>query len=89
MKIDGKIEGSIIINRDSVIYCIKEEKKEYRVLSVNRQAIKDAIFLRQGQRISIEGNVKNNTILVKESKIDIKNLGEKRNEDITGIDKKD
>jgi hypothetical protein len=70
MHINGKIEN-IEIKDNSVKYNVIKEDKSYNVLSLNRQAVKDAIFLRQGQNINIDGNSDGDVIYVSKAMIDI------------------
>lgn len=70
MKITGKVEH-ITLYDDRVTYEVTAPKKRYRVCSDGRQAVKDAVFLREGQRIEISGMPKGKLIIVKDAKIDI------------------
>ncbi len=76
MRVNGKIDKIEILD-DQVRYNIQSADKEYNVRSVNRQAIKDAIFLREGQTILVNGVSENDVLLVNEAKIDIRRIGEK------------
>ena len=71
MQINGRIEGSIAILDDRVLYRVRDDAEQYRVCSTNRQAVKDALFLREGQHIRIRGEPDGETIRVEEAKIDI------------------
>ena len=70
MHINGKIENIEIMD-NSVKYNVIKEDKSYNVLSLNRQAVKDAIFLRRGQNINIDGNSDGDVIYVSKAMIDI------------------
>ena len=70
MHINGKIENVEIMD-NSVKYNVIKEDKSYNVLSLNRQAVKDAIFLRQGQNINIDGKSDGDVIYVSKAMIDI------------------
>lgn len=74
MHVNGKIEKIEVLD-DQVRYNIRSAHDEYNVRSVNRQAVKDAIFLREGQTVQVDGVSENGVLLVNESKIDIKRLG--------------
>lgn len=74
MHVNGKIEKIEVLD-DQVRYNIQSAHDEYNVRSVNRQAVKDAIFLREGQTVQVDGVSENGVLLVNESKIDIKRLG--------------
>lgn len=74
MHVNGKIEKIEVLD-DQVRYNIRSAYDEYNVRSVNRQAVKDAIFLREGQTVQVDGVSENGVLLVNESKIDIKRLG--------------
>ena len=74
MQIDGIIEGGIAILNDRVLYRVANDTEKYRVCSTNRQAAKDAVFLREGQHIRIRGEPDGKTVLVKEAKIDIRRI---------------
>ena len=76
MRVNGKTDKIEILD-DQVRYNIQSADKEYNVRSVNRQAIKDAIFLREGQTILVNGVSENDVLLVNEAKIDIRRIGEK------------
>ncbi len=87
MHINGKIE-KIDVKDDHVEYDISRKDKRYHVRSENKQAVKDAVFLRKGQKIEIRGTGGDGMILVRESRLDIRSMG-KTYEDTTGIDRKD
>ena len=74
MRINGRIENIEILN-DQVKYDILKENKRYNVMSKDRQAVKDAIFLRQGQIIKINGMADGDMILVEDARIDITKTG--------------
>ena len=76
MRVNGKIDKIDILD-EQVRYNIQSADKEYNVRSLNRQAIKDAIFLREGQTILVNGVSENDVLLVNEAKIDIRRIGEK------------
>lgn len=74
MHVNGKIEKIEILD-DQVRYDIRSAQNAYKIRSVNRQAVKDAIFLREGQTIRVDGVSENGIVLVNEAIIDIKKLG--------------
>jgi len=84
MLINGKIEKVDIID-DHVEYDIFRKDKRYHVRSEEKQAVKDAIFLRKGQSIEIKATSRDGVILAKESRLDIRSIG-RTDEDTTGID---
>jgi hypothetical protein len=71
MRVEGKIEGNIEIAGNKVKYHVASGGDSYQVCSQNKQAVKDAIFLRKGQRVIIRGAPEGDQINVKESWIDI------------------
>ncbi len=88
MHVDGKIENIEVLD-DRVSYSISTDNKRICVHSKNRQAVKDAVFLRKGQNIRIKGTDDKDGILVQEARIDIRMIGEGSHEDTERIDRKD
>ena len=77
MLINGRI-GKVEIGDDQVLYRITNDNEKYQVCSKDRQAVKDALFLREGQHIRIEGEADHDMIFVKEARIDITREKEKK-----------
>lgn len=75
MQIDGIVSGGIDILNDSITYDVINEDQIYHIWSKDNQAVKDAIFIREGQYISIDGERINECILAKRSQIDITRIG--------------
>jgi hypothetical protein len=75
MYVDGRIEGNIEIDDNDVKYHIAQGCNTYQIRSEKKQAVKDAIFLRVGQRLIIRGAPVGDSIYVKEALIDITHKG--------------
>ncbi len=75
MRIEGRIEGNIEIAGNNVKYHVVIGQNTYQFRSENKQAVKDAIFLREGQSIIIRGAPEGDWINVKEAWIDITHKG--------------
>ena len=74
MQINGKVSGSVEILNDRVTYDVISEEQRFHIYSKDRQAVKDAIFLKEGQYIEISGIIDKDKIKSKGSKIDITRL---------------
>ncbi|MBR6452325.1 MAG: hypothetical protein IKS87_06435 [Lachnospiraceae bacterium] len=77
MRINGRI-GKVEIGDDRVLYRVTDDREDYQICSKDRQALKDALFLREGQHIRIEGEPECDMILVREARIDITRIKEKK-----------
>ncbi len=75
MRINGIVSGNIDIYDDEVSYEVKDCDNSYHVISKDIQALKDAIFIREGQYISVDGERINESIMSKRSQIDITRIG--------------
>ncbi|MCR4865404.1 MAG: hypothetical protein K5921_00605 [Lachnospiraceae bacterium] len=71
MRINGIVTGNIDIYDDSVSYEVNAHDNSYHVISKDKQAVKDAIFIRAGQHISVDGERISESIVSKRSQIDI------------------
>lgn len=72
MNILGTVKSDVKLSDECrASYEISSGGRAYRVRSDGKQAIKDAIFIRKGQTISIEGTISNNTMEVETARIDI------------------
>ncbi|MCR4865409.1 MAG: hypothetical protein K5921_00630 [Lachnospiraceae bacterium] len=71
MHIKGIVNGDIDILDDSVQYAICSDDKDFTILSKGHQAIKDAIFIRNGHYIEISGIMDKEKIISNRSRIDI------------------
>lgn len=74
MQINGKVLGNIEIANDRVRYDVISEDQRFHIYSMDRQAVKDAVFLKEGQYIEISGIMDKKDIISKGSKIDITRL---------------
>ena len=74
MRIEGIVKGDVTIFDDAVTYDVISDERNYHIKSKGRQALKDAIFLREGQFIEISGIMDEDKIISKGSKIDITRL---------------
>ncbi|SEM68232.1 hypothetical protein SAMN04487770_1651 [Butyrivibrio sp. ob235] len=74
MIICGRVEGKIIVADNTVMYNVLQGQEKHHVRSVGRQAAKDAIFLREGQSIEVQGSTEDKMLLAQESKIDIRRI---------------
>ncbi len=73
MRIRGFVESDVSILPDGkASYDVEVKGKSYSVVSGGSQAAKDAIFVRRGQTVSIEGDRDNKTLHARRSRIDIK-----------------
>ena len=72
MNILGTVKSDVELSDECrAFYEISSDGKAYRIKSEGKQAIKDAIFIRKGQTISIEGTISSDTMEVESAKIDI------------------
>lgn len=72
MKINGIVKSGVSLSPDGkVSYDLASDGKRYCVSSRGIQAVKDVIFVREGQQMSIKADYDNITLYTKESRIDI------------------
>lgn len=71
MIIKGIVEKEAAINGDYVQYQIVSEGILYEIVSKDKQAVKDLIFLRKGQRIEVDAAHDNQDYISNGSVIDI------------------
>jgi len=74
----GKVIKKPTCHNETSSYVVIIEDKEYRVVSKNYQSVKDHIFINEGQTVEIIGDIVDNTIYVKESKILLKSRKERK-----------
>lgn len=56
MEIKGIVKQNPIMLEDCCIFTVEQEDGTYLVVSTDRQAVKDHIFVQRGQRINIRGS---------------------------------
>ncbi len=71
MIINGIVDDNIKMIENHIEYDITDNDKEYHISSYGRQAVKDAIFIKKGYRVKIEGWKDQNSILVEKAQISI------------------
>lgn len=73
----GKVIERPIIHNDVSSYVVMIDNKKYTVVSKGYQAAKDNIFINEGQTVEIFGDIVDNTIYVRDSKILLKSRRER------------
>ncbi|MCQ2535529.1 MAG: hypothetical protein MJ110_01010 [Lachnospiraceae bacterium] len=71
MKIWGVVEKEATVVQGKVQYQVKSGEKCYDIISKDRQAVKDLIFLREGQNIEVDVIQKNQDYLSRGSIIEL------------------
>ena len=71
MKIRGVVEKEAAINGNEVKYQVNSNGSSYDIISKEKQAVKDLIFLRKGQNVEVEAFQKDNRYISQGSVIDI------------------
>ncbi len=56
---------------------IRSDEAEYDVISYGYQALKDNIFIEQGQMVQIQGELVDNTFFTKKSQIKLNDINQK------------
>lgn len=67
----AKIVNEPILVMDGVCSLVQENDKIYSMLTFGKQAVKDYIFLREGQNIQVEGSVLSDGIFPEKLMIDL------------------
>ncbi|HJC25227.1 MAG TPA: hypothetical protein H9761_16255 [Candidatus Eisenbergiella merdavium] len=80
MEIKGSVTAGVIRDNETGRYKVDVGGREYEVVSKGRQAIKDYLFIRKGQRLEIEGEEENSRIRLEKCKIDIQSECNKNQE---------
>lgn len=57
MRISGKVVENVIIDNHTSKYTIKSRDGTYIVKAYGKEAIKDYLFIREGQVVTIEGEM--------------------------------
>ena len=68
----GRVCSDILLKDDKAIYSVETDSGTYLVITSGKQAVLDAVFLRDGMRIMIEGDVSRDTIRPDKLVIDLK-----------------
>ena len=69
MKIIGSVCSEVKYSEGKSNYKISCSQYEYEVISYGKQAIKDFIFIRKGQNVEVDGNLKKEKIYPIKEKI--------------------
>lgn len=57
MEIVGNVQGEPLLIEDCCIFSLEGKEGAYLILSTDRQAVKDHIFIRKGQEVQITGSI--------------------------------
>ncbi len=81
-EVSGTVQGTPMILENCCIFSVEGEEGVYLVLSTDRQAVKDYVFVKEGQSIQIAGNsLKQDNIkgiiVTERAKIEIEKIFEK------------
>ena len=68
-KIVGVIISNPIIKGDFCIYEVQSLNEKYKVISKGYQSVKDNVFINKGQHIEVFGDIIDNTMYAKKSRI--------------------
>ena len=71
MKIKGIVTNEAIINQGTAKYSVNMSDNQYVIESSGRQAVKDYIFIREGQLVEVEGTFKDKCIVSKKTRIEL------------------
>ena len=69
MKIIGSVCSDVKYSKGTSKYKIIRNEQEYEVVSFGKQAIKDFIFIKNGQKVEMNGNIVNKKIFPVKEKI--------------------
>lgn len=72
MKIKGIVTNEATLNEDTAMYSVSMSDNQYVIESSGRQAVKDYIFIREGQLVEVEGTIKDKCIVSQKTRIEIK-----------------
>ena len=78
MEILGTVQGGPVLMKDCCLFSLEGNEGLYLILSTDRQAVKDHIFIGRGQEVQITGNILEQEnfrgiFITERSKIKIKN----------------
>ena len=87
-KIKGIVQENPIILEQCCLFALEQDGTSYLVVSTDRQASKDSIFVAKGQEMVIEGSVMEDTkfkgvLITEQAKIKVKREAEKTDERTT------
>lgn len=71
MRIHGKVIENAIIDNQTSKYRIENKDGIYVVKAIGKEAVKDYLFIREGQIVTIEGEQTENCICKNKAKIKI------------------
>lgn len=74
MKIKGIVTNDATINQDTAIYSVSMSDNQYVIESSGRQAVKDYIFIREGQLVEVEGTFKDKCIVSQKTRIELEKV---------------
>lgn len=57
MEIVGNVQGKPLLIEDCCIFSLEGKEGMYLILSTDRQAVKDHIFIGKGQEVQITGSI--------------------------------
>lgn len=57
MEIIGNVQGEPLLIEDCCIFSLEGKEGLYLILSTDRQAVKDHIFIGKGQQVQITGSI--------------------------------
>ena len=74
MKIKGIVTNDATINQDTAMYSVSMSDNQYVIESSGRQAVKDYIFIREGQLVEVEGTFKDKCIVSQKTRIELEKV---------------
>lgn len=74
MKIKGIVTNDATINQDTAMYSVSMSDNQYVIESSGRQAVKDYIFIREGQLVEVEGTFKDKCIMSQKTRIELEKV---------------
>ena len=79
MKISARVVTEVTRDRESGRYLVNVGGREYEIVSKGRQAIRDYLFIRKGQKLEIEGRADGSYIRPEKCRICLKDACQPKN----------
>lgn len=82
MYIRGTVKEDASLEQETGAYVLEKDTDSYQMITTGKQAVKDFLFVRKGQKMEIEGKETGGDIYVEQAKIELqRNLEECRDKE--------
>ncbi|MDO4464624.1 MAG: hypothetical protein Q4C57_08745 [Bacillota bacterium] len=71
MQLSGIVKEEVSLEQDISSYILEGNEECYQVIATGKQALKDYLFVRKGQKVKLEGKEAGGSIIVEQAKIEL------------------